>query len=127
MMTPGRLIPNETTVAVLMGGWSAERKVSLSSGEACAGALKRAGFNTIMVDVKRDTIHGVLLDMKPDVVFNALHGKWGEDGHAAAMLETLQIAYTHSGVLGVRPWPCTRKNPRLFSGKRACLLLKANW
>jgi D-alanine-D-alanine ligase len=92
-------IPRETTVAVLMGGWSAERKVSLSSGEACAGALKRAGFNTVMIDVKRETIHSVLMDLKPDVAFNALHGKWGEDGNASALLETLQIPYTHSGVL----------------------------
>jgi D-alanine-D-alanine ligase len=98
MMT-GRLVPHETTVAVLMGGWSAERKVSLSSGEACAGALKRAGFNVVMLDVKRETIHNVLTDLKPDVAFNALHGKWGEDGHASAMLETLGIPYTHSGVL----------------------------
>jgi D-alanine-D-alanine ligase len=96
---PGQRVPRETTVAVLMGGWSAERKVSLSSGEACAGALKRAGFNAIMVDVKRDNIHNVLIDMKPDVAFNALHGKWGEDGQASALLETLEIPYTHSGVL----------------------------
>jgi D-alanine-D-alanine ligase len=92
-------VPKETTVAVLMGGWSAERKVSLSSGEACAGALTRAGFNTIMIDVKRETIHSVLMDLQPDVAFNALHGKWGEDGNASALLETLQIPYTHSGVL----------------------------
>jgi len=91
-------IPEQTTVAVLMGGWSAERKVSLASGEACFGALKRAGFNAIMVDVKRETISSVLLDMQPDVAFNALHGKWGEDGCAAALLETLRIPYTHSGV-----------------------------
>jgi D-alanine-D-alanine ligase len=99
MILGGHRIPDKTTVAVLMGGWSAERKVSLSSGEACAHALKRAGFNVVMVDVKRDTIHNVLKDLQPDVAFNALHGKWGEDGHAAAMLETLQIPYTHSGVL----------------------------
>lgn len=98
-MNMQKRIPGETTVAVLMGGWSAERKVSLSSGEACYGALKRAGFNPIMVDVKRETIHSVLLDMKPHVAFNALHGKWGEDGCAAALLETLRIPYTHSGVL----------------------------
>ncbi len=91
--------PDETTVAVLMGGWSVERKVSLASGEACFGALKRAGFNAIMVDVKRENIHSILLDMKPDVAFNALHGKWGEDGCCAALLETLAIPYTHSGVL----------------------------
>jgi D-alanine-D-alanine ligase len=94
-----KLIPADTTVAVLMGGWSAERNVSLSSGEACYQALKKAGFDAIMIDVKRETIHSVLLDLKPNVAFNALHGKWGEDGNAAALLETLGIPYTHSGVL----------------------------
>jgi D-alanine-D-alanine ligase len=97
-MIVGTRIPQETTVAVLMGGWSAEREVSLASGEACFGALKRAGFNAIMVDVKRETIHAVLMDMKPDVVFNALHGKWGEGGGASALFETLCIPYTHSGI-----------------------------
>ncbi len=94
-----KLIPNETTVAVLMGGWSAERKVSLASGEACANALRKSGFNVIPIDVKRETIHSILLDLKPNVAFNALHGKWGEDGCASAMLESLAIPYTHSGVL----------------------------
>ncbi len=92
-------IPRETTVAVLMGGWSAERKVSLATGEACAVALRKSGFNAIPIDVKRETIHSVLLDMEPQVAFNALHGKWGEDGCASAMLESLAIPYTHSGVL----------------------------
>ncbi len=91
--------PAETTVAVLMGGWSAERKVSLASGEACSNALRRAGFNVVPIDVKRDTIHSILLDLKPAVAFNALHGKWGEDGCASALLELLGIPYTHSGVL----------------------------
>jgi D-alanine-D-alanine ligase len=95
----GRRRPDELTVAVLMGGWSAERKVSLASGEACYKALRGAGFNAIMVDAKQETICSVLADMKPDCVFNALHGKWGEDGTAAAVLETLGIPYTHSGVL----------------------------
>jgi D-alanine-D-alanine ligase len=99
MLLPQRLIPKETVVAVLMGGWSAERKVSLSSGEACYKALKNAGFEAIMLDVQRDKIHSVLLDLKPHVAFNALHGKWGEDGCASALLETLGIPYTHSGVL----------------------------
>jgi len=92
-------VPSETTVAVLMGGWSAEREVSLSSGKACTAALMRAGFKAVPVDVQRDTIVSVLQEMKPDVAFNALHGKWGEDGCCAAILETLQIPYTHSGVL----------------------------
>jgi len=91
--------PRDTTVAVLMGGWSVEREVSLSSGQACAGALERAGFKAVPIDVKRDTVVNVLQELKPDVAFNALHGKWGEDGCASAVLETLQIPYTHSGVL----------------------------
>ncbi len=94
-----KLKPEETVVAVLMGGWSAERNVSLSSGEACCAALRRAGFDAIMIDVKRETIYAILTDLKPDVIFNALHGKWGEDGTASALFETLQIPYTHSGVL----------------------------
>jgi len=92
-------IPKATTVAVLMGGWSAEREVSLSSGEGCSTALRRAGFNVVPVDVKRERIVWILEDLRPDVAFNALHGRWGEDGCCAAMLETLQIPYTHSGVL----------------------------
>jgi D-alanine-D-alanine ligase len=91
--------PDSTTVAVLQGGWSAEREVSMSSGEACANALRRSGFTVVPIDVKRETIVQILMDLKPDVAFNALHGKWGEDGCAAAMLETLRIPYTHSGVL----------------------------
>jgi D-alanine-D-alanine ligase len=94
-----KFTPQDTTVAVLMGGWSAEREVSLWSGESCANALRKAGFKVVPIDVKRDSIIAVLQDLKPDVAFNALHGKWGEDGCASAMLETLQIPYTHSGVL----------------------------
>ncbi|TMJ40832.1 MAG: D-alanine--D-alanine ligase [Alphaproteobacteria bacterium] len=89
--------PSFTQVAVLMGGWSAERDVSLSTGEACADALRRAGFKVTPIDVKRN-IPQVLADLRPDVAFNALHGKWGEDGCMAAILETLEIPYTHSGV-----------------------------
>lgn len=92
-------VPADTTVAVLMGGWSAEREVSLSSGKGCTEALKRAGFKAVPIDVKRETIVSVLQELNPDVAFNALHGKWGEDGCCAAILETLQIPYTHSGVL----------------------------
>jgi D-alanine-D-alanine ligase len=99
MTSASKRTPEETTVAVLMGGWSAEREVSLSSGEACGMALKRAGFNVVMIDVQRETVHNALINLNPDVAFNALHGKWGEDGNCSAMLETLQIPYTHSGVL----------------------------
>jgi len=85
-------------VAVLMGGWSAERAVSLDSGDGCAGALERAGYRVTRVDVKPD-IAQVLSELKPDVAFNALHGRWGEDGCIQGILEVLQIPYTHSGVL----------------------------
>jgi D-alanine-D-alanine ligase len=91
--------PSDTTVAVLMGGWSAERAVSLASGEACSAALQRAGFNVVPIDVNRERIVSILQDLRPDVAFNALHGKWGEDGCCSAILETLLIPYTHSGVL----------------------------
>ena len=90
--------PRDTNVAVLMGGWSAERDVSLNSGEACGRALEAAQFKVMPIDVKRN-IAEVLQDLRPDVAFNALHGKWGEDGSVQGILETLEIPYTHSGVL----------------------------
>jgi D-alanine-D-alanine ligase len=90
--------PEITRVAVLMGGWSAEREVSLSSGRACAKALDEAGFQVTMIDVQQNVIEQ-LAEARPDVAFNALHGTWGEDGTVQALLETLQIPYTHSGVL----------------------------
>jgi D-alanine-D-alanine ligase len=87
-----------THVAVLMGGWSAEREVSLASGNACAGALEEAGFKVTRIDVDRG-IASVLDELRPDVAFNALHGRWGEDGNMQGVLEILEIPYTHSGVL----------------------------
>jgi D-alanine-D-alanine ligase len=90
--------PETTRVAVLMGGWSHEREVSLSSGRACAKALDDAGFQVTMIDVQPNVIEQ-LAEARPDVAFNALHGKWGEDGKIQAILETLKIPYTHSGVL----------------------------
>ena len=84
-------------VAVLMGGWSAEREVSLSSGKECAAALEAAGYRVTRVDVGRD-IADVLAKLKPDVCFNALHGRWGEDGCMQGMLEVMGVPYTHSGV-----------------------------
>ncbi len=90
--------PANTHVAVLMGGWSKEREVSLSTGRACTKALEEAGYRVTQIDVKPD-ISEVLSDLRPDVAFNALHGKWGEDGNVQGILETLNIAYTHSGVL----------------------------
>jgi D-alanine-D-alanine ligase len=85
-------------VAVLMGGLSAEREVSLSSGRACAEALDRLGARVSRVDAGRD-IAAVLTALAPDVCFNALHGAWGEDGCVQGVLETLGLPYTHSGVL----------------------------
>jgi D-alanine-D-alanine ligase len=85
-------------VAVLMGGWSAEREVSLRSGRACADALERKGYRVSRVDVGRD-IATVLGTLKPDVALNVLHGRPGEDGTLQGILEIAAIPYTHSGVL----------------------------
>jgi len=85
-------------IAVLLGGWSVEREVSLVSGAACAKALHELGFKVTEIDVKPD-IAEVLAKTKPDVVFNALHGRWGEDGCVQGLLELMKIPYTHSGVL----------------------------
>lgn len=87
-------------VAVLMGGWSAEREVSLVSGGACAGALTECGYEVRTIDLQRDL--GVLLAAltpAPDAVFNALHGRFGEDGCVQGLLNLLCIPYTHSGLL----------------------------
>lgn len=86
------------TVAVLIGGISAEREVSLSTGRMCAAALREAGFNVVEVDAGRD-LAARLTALAPDVVFNALHGRWGEDGCVQGLLEWLGLPYTHSGVL----------------------------
>ena len=85
-------------VAVLMGGFSSERPVSLSSGNSCADALEAEGYQITRIDVTRE-VGSVLSDLKPDVAFNALHGPFGEDGAIQGVLEILGIPYTHSGVL----------------------------
>ena len=85
-------------VAVLMGGWSAEREVSLRSGRACADALVRLGYRVSRIDVGRD-IATLLSTVKPDVALNVLHGRPGEDGTLQGMLEVLGIPYSHSGVM----------------------------
>lgn len=90
--------PRNKHVAVLYGGWSAEREVSLVSGAKCAEALEAAGFRVTLIDAGRDLAE-VLARAKPDVAFNALHGRWGEDGCVQGLLEVLGIPYTHSGVL----------------------------
>jgi len=86
-------------VAVLLGGRSAERDVSLSSGKGCAAALREEGFDVVEID-PGDNLAGQILEAKPDAVFNALHGRWGEDGSVQGLLELLRIPYTHSGILG---------------------------
>ncbi|MCT8161029.1 D-alanine--D-alanine ligase [Pseudoruegeria sp. SHC-113] len=86
------------TVVVLMGGPSAEREVSLSSGRECAAALRGEGFTVIELDAGPD-LAARLQEIGDCVVFNALHGRWGEDGCVQGLLEWLRIPYTHSGVL----------------------------
>jgi D-alanine-D-alanine ligase len=85
-------------VAVLMGGFSSERPVSLASGNPCADALESAGYRVTRIDVDRN-VASVLAELRPDVAFNALHGPFGEDGTIQGILEYLEIPYTHSGVL----------------------------
>jgi D-alanine-D-alanine ligase len=88
---------NKLHIAVLMGGWSAERDVSLSSGNGVADALERNGHRVTRVDMDRNV--AIVLDgIRPDVVFNALHGVPGEDGSVQGMLDLMQIPYTHSGL-----------------------------
>lgn len=89
-------------VAVLMGGPSAEREVSLSSGRECAKALRSAGYDVIEVELanrRGEDVAARLSAVAPDVVFNALHGRWGEDGCVQGILEWMGLPYTHSGVL----------------------------
>ncbi|MFO1119736.1 MAG: D-alanine--D-alanine ligase [Rhodospirillales bacterium] len=87
-------------IAVLMGGWSAEREVSLVSGAAVTEGLRQVGYDAYPIDVSRDLPHLLAsLTPKPDAVFNALHGRWGEDGTIQGVLDILAIPYSHSGVL----------------------------
>ncbi|MCB2111637.1 MAG: D-alanine--D-alanine ligase [Defluviimonas sp.] len=94
----GRSSKAAPKVAVLMGGASAERDVSLVTGRACAAALREAGYEVVELDAGPD-LAVRLSEIAPDVCFNALHGRWGEDGCVQGLLEWLRIPYTHSGVL----------------------------
>src|SRR3569623_1350350 len=85
-------------VAVLMGGWSAEREVSRRSGKACADAAERAGYRVSRIDVGRDVAQ-VLTALKPDCALNDLHGRPGEDGTLQGLLEINGVPYRHSGVM----------------------------
>jgi len=91
-------MPSAKHVAVLMGGWSAEREVSLRSGKACAGALESKGYRVTKIDVGRD-IATLLQTRKPDAALNVLHGRPGEDGTLQGVLEVVGVPYSHSGVL----------------------------
>ncbi|MEL7165314.1 MAG: D-alanine--D-alanine ligase [Pseudomonadota bacterium] len=94
----GRSSKSSPKVAVLKGGPSSEREVSLSTGAACAAALRGEGYEVVEVDAGRDLV-AVLQSDPPDVVLNCLHGRWGEDGCVQGILEWLGIPYSHSGVL----------------------------
>jgi D-alanine-D-alanine ligase len=85
-------------IAVLLGGRSAEREVSLVSGRACADALRAERFEVVEIDAMHDVAEA-LAEARPDAVFNALHGRWGEDGCVQGLLELKRVPYTHSGVL----------------------------
>ncbi len=89
---------NNKHIAVLMGGWNSEREVSLRSGEAVFAALNKLGYKATKIDFSRK-IFTQLQEVKPDIVFNALHGKYGEDGRVQGVLDILQIPYTHSGIV----------------------------
>ncbi len=98
----GRLVSGRKKMArvvVLLGGLSPERPVSLSSGAGCAAALRRLGHDVIEIDPQSPTWIADLAAARPDAVFNALHGEWGEDGRTQGVLEYLKLPYTHSGVL----------------------------
>jgi len=85
-------------IAVLMGGWNSEREVSLRSGEAAYNALIELGYKATKIDFGRDIV-AKLNEVRPDIVFNALHGKYGEDGRVQGLLDILNIPYTHSGIV----------------------------
>jgi D-alanine-D-alanine ligase len=85
-------------IAVLMGGWNSEREVSLRSGEAVYNALLELGYEATKIDFGRDIV-AKLNEVKPDIVFNALHGRYGEDGRIQGLLDILNIPYTHSGIV----------------------------
>ncbi|MXY33463.1 MAG: D-alanine--D-alanine ligase [Boseongicola sp. SB0664_bin_43] len=91
----GKTLPK---VAVIMGGRSVEREVSLSSGQECVAALREMAYDVTAIDAGKDVLER-LTEASPDVVFNALHGRWGEDGCIQGVLEWLRIPYSHSGVL----------------------------
>ena len=101
-------------VAVLMGGHSLEREVSLISGQACSAALRGKDFEVLELDAGHDVVQR-LSELRPDVVFNALHGRWGEDGSIQGVLEWLRIPYTHSGVMASALAMDKQRSKHIFS------------
>ncbi len=91
-------VNNSKHIAVLMGGWNSEREVSIASGESVYQALRKMGYHVSKIDFSRQ-IFQQLQEVKPDIIFNALHGQFGEDGRIQGLLDILQIPYTHSGAL----------------------------
>ena len=89
---------NNQTVAIVKGGKSSERAISLKTSKQCGAALKLSGYKVLEIDADTNLITN-LLRLKPDIIFNALHGRWGEDGVIQGCFEWLEIPYTHSGVL----------------------------
>lgn len=87
-----------THVALVMGGWSSEREISLISGGAVSEALDRLGYRVSIIDAGRN-LATQIAEVAPDVIFNSLHGRWGEDGCVQGLFEVLDIPYTHSGVM----------------------------
>ena len=88
-------------IVVLLGGMSGERKISFLTGKACSIALKKKGYKVLNLDAK-DDLSSKLKKIKPKKIFNALHGKYGEDGYVQSILEYLKIPYTHSGVVKIK-------------------------
>ena len=91
-------LKNKKKILVILGGDSRERNISLETGKSCISALKKVGYQTIKFDLKKNSLNNIK-KISPDVIFNALHGKDGEDGNIQSFFEYLKIPYTHSGVL----------------------------
>jgi D-alanine-D-alanine ligase len=117
-------------IVVLMGGLSKERKISLLTGDACFKALKKKGYNVKKLDAKGFFLEN-LKKLKPKLVFNALHGKYGEDGFIQFILESLKIPYTHSGILSSSLAMDKKMSKNLFKKNRIkvpkCFLLEKGY
>lgn len=100
-------------IAVVYGGWSPEREVSAVSGKKMVVAARNAGYNVVAIDARQD-ITNQISEVEPDIILNALHGIWGEDGCAQGIFETLNIPYSHSGVLASALAMDKRKSKNVF-------------